>query len=169
LISKTPTKGPPRRRYPRAPVKVKTRLWSGNDRSQYFEATLETGNISVGGIFFESTFFLKLGSQVHVEFSMPPHHRRVHARGPVVRVEKFDAAGKSRSGFAVKFDEYFDSSEVILANYFLAPVLREFIQGYGRRHKMKISSGDEDQLVDVLAAWELDKARGETSLLTDME
>jgi hypothetical protein len=146
---------------------VKSRLWSGDDRSAYFEATLETHNISVGGIFFESTFFLKLGSELHVEFSMPPHRRVVHAKGTVVRVEKIDTGGQTRTGFAIKFEEYFDSSEVVLANYFLAPVLREFINGYAKRNKLKMPPAESDHLVDVLAAWELEKAQGETSLLVD--
>ena len=158
-----------RRRYPRADVKVKARIWVGDDRSRSFDAILPTGNISVGGIFFESTFFLKLGAELNVEFSMPPHHRKVHARGPVVRVENLEISGRTRSGFAIRFEEYFDSSEVVLANYFLAPVLREFIQGYARKNKVKLAQADADNLVDVLAAWELEKARGETSLLVDAE
>ncbi len=159
----------PRRRYPRAPLAVKARIWAGDDRTRYFSATLRTHNISIGGIFFESTFYLNVGQVLDVEFNLPPHHRKVHARGHVVRVEKLDETGREMGGFAVKFEEYFESSDVVLSNYFLNPVLREFLQGYLRRSKAKLSPAEQDFLIDVLAAWELEKSRGEASYLTDQE
>ncbi len=146
-----------RRRYPRAPVRIKTRIMSaGETKGSRFEATLSTTDISVGGLFFESTFFLKPGALVEVELRLPPNDRVVRAKGRIIRIE--EGRGKSaRSGFAVKFSEYIDSSEVVLANYFLAPVLRKFIQDYAKKSKFPAAAGVESA-VDLLAAWELRKS-----------
>lgn len=140
-------------------MRIKARLFVGGDKNRQFEATLQTANISVGGIFFQSTFFLKMGQFVDVELRLPPHDRLVRARGTVVRIETLEASGKSLTGFAVRFDEYFESSEVVLANYFLAPVLREFLQGYVRKQKLRATADEIDRFVDVLAAWELSKTK----------
>lgn len=154
-----------RRKYPRADLRVKAHLRSAADPKRFFEATLETENISVGGIFFESTFFLKVGTEVEVELALPPDDRRVRARGSVVRVESMVEGEKGRSGFAVKFYEYYDGSEVVLATYFLAPMLRAFIEDYARKHRIDAKPEYVAHVADVLAAWEFAKAEGPDALL----
>lgn len=144
------------RKYPRAELHVKARLSMSGDRTRSFEASLPTANISVGGMFLESTFFLKLGTLLDVELELPPHGRTVHARGQVVRVETMSPNG--HSGFALRFTEYLDGSEVVLATYFLAPVLREFIQDYAKQHRMRAEPEYVARTADILAAWELRKA-----------
>ncbi|MBK7859331.1 MAG: PilZ domain-containing protein [Archangiaceae bacterium] len=147
------------RKYPRAELGVKARLSLSGDRTKTFEASLPTTNISVGGMFLESTFFLKIGTLLDVVLELPPHGRTVHARAQVVRVETLSAdASQGQSGFALRFIEYLDGSEVVLATYFLAPVLREFIQRYAQQHKLKASEEYLSHTADVLAAWELRKA-----------
>ena len=153
------------RRYPRAAVSVKAKLFAGSDRSRSsFEATLNTRDISVGGIFFESTFFLKTGQTLDVELRLPPQDRLVRARGKVVRVETKQVHGKPSGGFAIRFDEYFDESDVVLANYFMDHVLRKFITEYGKRKRIRYAQEDVDQLVDVLASWELHRNSDEEGL-----
>lgn len=147
-----------RRRFPRADLRVKARLSLSKDPRRQFEATLPTADISVGGIFFESSFLLKLGMQLEVFLELPPSARPVRARGTVVRVETLQPGGKGKSGFAIKFSEYLDNSEVVLANYFLAPVLREFIQGYARKNRFRPSAEYLANSADLLSAWELKKA-----------
>lgn len=146
-----------RRRYPRAGLNVKVRLSIGTGRDKRFEATLHARNISVSGVFFESTFFLKLGQMVDVELQLPPRGRLVRARGRVVRVESMDESGKAISGFALRFEEYFDSSDVVLANYFLAPALRDFVERYAQKNRLRAPSEYVEQVVDILSAWELSK------------
>ncbi len=144
------------RKYPRAEVSVKAKLALAGDRTRTFEASLPTANISVGGMFLESTFFLKLGTMLDVTLELPPHGRTVHARGQVVRVETLSPNG--HSGFALRFTEYLEGSEVVLATYFLAPILREFIQEYARQHRLNAGPEYVSRTADVLAAWELRKA-----------
>ena len=147
-----------RRRFPRAELRVQAHLSLCKDPRRQFEATLPTSDISVGGIFFESTFTLKLGTQLEVQLVLPPSDRPVRVRGMVVRVETMQPGGRGKSGFAVKFTEYLDNSEVVLANYFLAPKLREFIQEYARRNRFRPDAAYLAHMADLLSAWELKKA-----------
>jgi hypothetical protein len=146
-----------RRRFPRAGVSVKVHLTVGNGPNRSFDAMLPSRDLSVSGVFFESTFFLKIGQTVDVSFRLPPQNRQVRARGRVVRVETMEAGPKPRTGFAVKFEEYYDSSDVVLANYFLAPALREFITSYASRSRLRLSDDTLGMVVDVMSAWELEK------------
>ena len=147
------------RKYPRAELQVRARLSLAGDRTRTFEASLPTANISVGGMFLESTFFLKIGTQLDVTLELPPHGRTVHARAQVVRIETLASdSSQGHSGFALRFTEYLEGSEVVLATYFLAPVLREFIQAYAKQHRLQASNDYINHTADVLAAWELRKA-----------
>lgn len=143
------------RRYPRANLQVSARLSLADDPTRFFEATLPTVNISVGGLFLQSSFFLKLGTRLLVELKLPPKGRVVHVKADVVRVESNADGG---SGFALRFTEYLDGSEVVLATHFLSPVLREFITAYAKQHRFDASAEYLAHTADVLAAWELKKA-----------
>ncbi|MBE2252510.1 MAG: PilZ domain-containing protein [Myxococcus sp.] len=145
----------PRRRYPRANLEVRARLSLADDPSRVFEATLPTVNISVGGMFLESSFFLKMGTRLLVELHLPPKGRTVNVKADVVRIET-EASGQS--GFALRFTEYLDGSEVVLATHFLSPVLREFITAYAKKHRFEAGAEYIAHTADVLAAWELKKA-----------
>jgi hypothetical protein len=142
-----------RRRYPRADIQVKARLLLAGDHTKFFEAALPTSNISVGGMFLESTFFLKTGTLLEVHLELPPG-RKVRVKATVVRVE----SSETESGFALRFTEYLDGSEVILATHFLSPVLREFLLAYSKQHQFDASPEYLAHTADVLAAWELRKA-----------
>lgn len=146
------------RKYPRSDVAVRVRLSLAGDDKRSFEASLPTSNISVGGMFLYSTFFLKVGTLLHVQLELPPNQRRVRAMAQVVRIESAGDAPDSKSGFALRFTEYLDGSEVVLATHFLAPILRDFIQGHTKKHRMELKADEINRMVDVLAAWELKKA-----------
>lgn len=151
----TPPLADSRRRYPRAELNVKARLSLADDPSRVFEASLPTVNISVGGLFLESSFFLKPGTRLLVHLALPPKGREVTVKGEVVRV---DTKGDGPSGFALRFTDYVDGSEVVLATHFLSPVLREFISEYAKQHRFDASPEYLAHTADVLAAWELKKA-----------
>lgn len=145
-----------RRRYPRAELRVKARLFVGGDKKRQFEAVLSTSNVSVGGLFVESTFTLKLGLPLEVELRLPPDDRLVRVRGRVVRVEQ---GAKAPGGFAIKFEEYYEDSEVALAHHFLSPVLKEFLAGYVKARRLQPSAEYLAHAADMLAAWELTKSK----------
>jgi hypothetical protein len=106
-------------------------------------------------MFLESSFFLKMGTKLLVTLSLPPKGREVKVKGEVVRVVT-QASGES--GFALRFTEYLDGSEVALATHFLSPLLREFITSYAKQHRFDASPEYVAHTADVLAAWELRKA-----------
>ncbi len=137
---------------------MKARLSLSGHPKRQFDAVLPTANISVGGCFFESTYFLKLGTAVDVELELPPERRVVKAHGKVVRHEQPNAKGRGRSGFAVQFTSYAGDSQLRLASYFLAPVAREFLDRYARAQQMRMTAESVALLSDVLAAWELEKS-----------
>jgi hypothetical protein len=145
----------PRRAYPRAPIHVRAHLSIADDPSRFFEATLSTLNLSVGGMFLESSFFLKIGTKLHVTLQLPQKGREVKVKAEVVRVE---SNVHGASGFALRFTEYLDGSQVTLATHFLSPVLREFLSQYAKEHRFAASAEYLAHTADVLAAWELKKA-----------
>lgn len=158
-VATKPTSKPPqgeiRRQYPRADIHVSARLSLADDPSRSFEASLPTVNLSVGGMFLESSFFLKLGTRLLIQLDLPQKGRSVKVKGEVVRVE---SGSKGASGFALRFTEYLDGSQVTLATHFLSPVLREFLSQYAKEHRFDASAEYLAHTADVLAAWELKKA-----------
>ena len=144
-----------RRQYPRAEIHVRAHLSLADDPSRYFEAALPTVNLSVGGMFLESSFFLKIGTKLLVTLQLPQKGREVKVKAEVVRVES-NVLGAS--GFALRFTEYLDGSQVTLATHFLSPVLREFLAAYAKEHRFQASAEYLAHTADVLAAWELKKA-----------
>lgn len=144
-----------RRRYPRADLNVSAKLALDGDKSHYFHATLPTANISVGGLFLQSTFFLKLGTRLELELRLPPQDRVVKVKGVVMRVES--AGRDEQTGFAIKFTEYVGDSEVVLATHFLAPVLKKFLLQYTKERRLSASPEYLAHTADVLSAWELYK------------
>ena len=147
--------GDARRQYPRAEIHVRAHLSLADDPSRYFEAALPTVNLSVGGMFLESSFLLKIGTRLLVTLQLPQKGREVKVKAEVVRVES-NVLGAS--GFAVRFTEYLDGSQVTLATHFLSPVLREFLAQYAKEHRFQASAEYLAHTADVLAAWELKKA-----------
>ncbi len=144
-----------RRQYPRAEIHVRAHLSLADDPTRYFEAALPTLNLSVGGMFLESSFFLKIGTRLHVTLQLPQKGREVKVKAEVVRVE---SNVHGASGFALRFTEYLEGSQVTLATHFLSPVLREFLSQYAQEHRFQASAEYLAHTADVLAAWELKKA-----------
>jgi hypothetical protein len=134
---------------------VSARLALDGDAGHVFHATLSTTNVSVGGLFLHSTFFLKPGTRLLVELRLPPQERVVKVRGIVLRVET--AGSDDDTGFAIKFTEYLGDSEVVLATHFLAPVLNAFLVDYTKQRRIKATPEYLAHTADVLSAWELYK------------
>ena len=95
------------------------------------------------------------GTKLEVRLKLPPQGREVHVKCEVVRVE----SNAEHSGFALRFTDYLEGSEVVLATHFLSPMLREFIHGYAVGNGFKASAEYIANTADVLAAWELRRAQ----------
>ncbi len=144
-----------RRHYPRAGLQVRAQLSLVDDPSRSFEATLPTINLSVGGLFLQSSFFLKLGTKLLLTLQLPDCGREVKVKGEVVRIE---SRAEEASGFALRFTEYLEDSRVILATHFLSPMLHGFLTDYAEEHGFEPTPEYLAHSADVLSAWELRKA-----------
>ena len=72
----------------------------------------------------------------------------------MVREER-TGAGKVHSGFALRFLEFFEQTEVALAKIFLGERLKDFAADYLKSRRAKNLGSELDRLTDALAAWEL--------------
>ncbi len=149
--------GEEHRQFPRAKLSVPFKLWVGEGDERKFEAKLASSNISVSGAFLESTFFLKVGTELRSAFELDPEEDPVEARAVIVRQESLDRQGRGRSGFAIRFVEFFSQSEVTLAKLFLGQKLRDFADEYLSSKRARSLNNELDRCVDALAAWELQK------------
>lgn len=152
------------RRYPRSDLKLKAKILVSGSKGQKktLEAVLETRDVSMTGVFFESTFFMKVGTKVQVQFSLPGEKRQIIADGSIVREERAAAPGKAvRSGFAVHFSDFVADSAVVLASLFLAPRVKRFVETYLRSRREEDLRTEQDRLIDVVVGWELAKTQYE--------
>ncbi len=157
-----------KRRFARAKERLPVRLHF-SDGEREFEATVYSKDISVSGIFLATTFYLKPGLELDLEFKMPNDERVVRVRGVIVREVHFDdrRPGETISGFALRFTEYYADAKTALAASFLIVELDDFIDDYLTRRSRK-PRDEREQLKDVLIAWEvgkLDLSEGEEDLL----
>lgn len=163
----TPTSARPRldldfggdehRKFPRAQMEMPVTLWIEKDGDRRFSATLTAENLSVSGAFLRSTFFLPVGTQLRVRFTLEAEDGDpVDCRAEIVRLIHPDArTGEERSGLAIRFIEFFEKTEVTLARLFLAERLTEFANDYLQSKRARSLDSELERVVDALAAWEL--------------
>lgn len=146
------------RQFPRAHICVPFALTIGQAPEIRFSATLGSFNLSVSGAFLESTYFLPVGTELHVSFRLDAREPAVEARAEIIRQERPDPrTGAGRSGFAIRFLEFYSQTEVTLAKLFLGERLRAYAEHYLQSERARSLTTDLDRVVDALAAWELSK------------
>ncbi len=150
-------RGEEHRQFPRARLAVRFNAWIGEGEDRTFEATFLSSNLSVSGAFLESSFFLPMNTEMRVSFELDEDEDPVQARAQIVREERSDRGSDGRTGFGIRFVEFFAQSEVTLAKLFLGQQLREFAEGYLSSKRAKSLSNEIDRVIDALAAWELQK------------
>ena len=152
-----PTRDENKRQFPRAAENIPVRL-TLKDEHRSFEATVQTEDISLTGVFFASEFYLKPGIEMDLEFVMPNEERRVRTRGIIVREVRVKERREKGtcSGFAMRFTDYYDDAKAVLASSFLSADLDEFITDFLKRRTSK-PKDELAQLRDVLIAWEVGK------------
>ncbi|HYO59685.1 PilZ domain-containing protein [Archangium sp.] len=149
------------RHFPRARLATNFELWIDEEGDRRFTATLRSANVSVGGAFLESTFFLPLDTEFRVRFSLEPGTAPVEARARIVR-EQRPRREDEPSGFGIRFEEFYGQTEVSLARLFLDMRLRTFAEEYLRSNRARGLPNELERVVDALAAWELLKANNPT-------
>lgn len=150
------------RHFPRARLATNFEVWiDDGGGSRRFTATLRSANVSVGGAFLESTFFLPLDTELRVRFSLEPGAAPVEARALIVR-EQRPRREDDPTGFGIRFEEFYGQTEVSLARLFLDMRLRTFAEEYLRSNRARGLPNELERVVDALAAWELLKANNPT-------
>lgn len=150
--------GEEHRQFPRAKMAVRFDAWMGEGEDRRFSASFTSANVSVSGAFLESTFFLPIGTELRVAFALEAGADPVQARASIIREERPDPrTGQGRSGFGIKFVEFFSQTEVTLAKLFLGAKLRAFAGAYMTSRRARSLNNELDRVVDALAAWELQK------------
>jgi len=145
-----------RRRFPRKEAKVKVRL-SASGSGRTFEAYVPSWDISIGGVFCESEFFVKSGTPLEVTFDLPDVAETIRARGKVIRQVREPSGAGGRKGFAIQFTEYIGDAWLALAGFFLAPEVRRFVTAYrktGRHNRIRV---EQERMVDLIVAWEMNR------------
>lgn len=158
------------RMFPRAKERLPV-LLRMKDKKKEFEATVYTADISLSGVFFATTFFLKAGMVMDLEFHMPNDPRLVRVRGMIVREVRLDDSPRGRrtqAGFAMRFLEYFADAKTVLASSFLTADLDDFLADYLKRRSHK-PKGELESLRDVLIAWEVGKMSDQSGELNIMK
>lgn len=153
-----PYDGEEHRQFPRAKMAARFDAWIGEGDDRSFSASFTSANVSVSGAFLESTFFLPIGTEIRVSFALESGADPVQARASIIREERPDPrTGNGRSGFGIKFVEFFSQTEVTLAKLFLGAKLRAFAGAYMTSRRARSLNNELDRVVDALAAWELQK------------
>lgn len=158
VIEAAPEEEVEHRHFPRARLVTNFELWiDDGGGARRFTATLRSANVSVGGAFLESTFFLPQDTELRVRFSLEQGGAPVEARARIVR-EQRARHEEEASGFGIRFEEFYGQTEVSLARLFLDMRLRTFAEEYLRSNRARGLPNELERVVDALAAWELLKA-----------
>ncbi len=149
---------PEHRHFPRAEFITRFELWMDDANGERcFSASLQSVNVSVSGAFLESSFFLPLGTRLHVRFALEEGAEPVQARAEIMREER-QGGPDGRTGFGIRFEEFSGQTEVALARLFVGMKLRAFAEEYLQSRRARSLGSELERVVDVLAAWELLKA-----------
>ncbi|HXN40565.1 MAG TPA: PilZ domain-containing protein [Myxococcaceae bacterium] len=145
------------RGFPRIETPARFSLWIGEGSNRQFAASLRALNLSVSGAFLQSSFFLPIRTELRVSFALDDVEEPVQARAQIVREQRADSgsASAAKTGFGIRFLEFYGQSEVTLAKLFLGPRLRAFVQQYLQSKRARTLENELERTVDTLAAWEL--------------
>jgi hypothetical protein len=144
------------RGFPRIDTQARFSLWIGEGSDRQFAASLRALNLSVSGAFLQSSFFLPIRTELRVSFGLDEVEDPVQARAQIVREERADSGSTSaKTGFGIRFLEFYGQSEVTLAKLFLGQKLRAFAQQYLQSKRARTLDNELDRTIDTLAAWEL--------------
>jgi len=144
------------RGFPRIDIQAPFSLWIGEGSERRFAASLRGVNLSVSGAFLQSSFFLPIHTELRVSFRLNETEEPVQARAQIVREERPDTGpAGAKSGFGIRFLEFFSQTEVTLAKLFLGQKLRSFVQQYLQSKRARALGSELERAVDALAAWEL--------------
>ncbi len=142
------------RKHSRKPQKVKVRVFKKGKDNFDFSAHIRTVDVSSGGAFLESTFFLKKGIEVELELAWPELRQPICAAAEVVRVVDHPRSGQP-SGFAVRFVRFHDKSDVLLRMQLTRGDLLRFVEKFVRDQMKNKATSDPELLAELVIRWEM--------------
>lgn len=150
-------RGIEQRKHPRVEKTLQVRIFrpsGGGRKGVDFQAGVKTRDISAGGMFIASTFFLKKGAQVEIEFELPPATEPLRASGEIAHIVDDPAAGKA-SGFAIRFTKFHGDTEIYLRAFLVRGDLHKFVSSFASKHLGTLPVRDHIKLVEMILRWEI--------------
>jgi hypothetical protein len=142
------------RRHPRVEKNLQVRIFKnakGAKKGVDFQASVKTRDISAGGMFIASTFFLKKGAEVEVEFKLPPAPMPLHVTGEILHPS--DSPG--RTGFAIRFTEFHGDAEIYLRAFLVRGDVHNFVSSFAAKNLSSVPRADHIKLVEMIIRWEI--------------
>jgi hypothetical protein len=148
------------RRYPRYTETLPVRIFRQRSKANQhldFSASVHTHEISMGGLYLESTFFLKTGLQLELEISLPNPKHKVRVSGEIAYALDEGAAARARkpSGFALRFTRFHGDSQVYLWIFLARGDPHGFAAAYAKKRLPRLPESDYEALVELIAHWEI--------------
>ncbi len=141
-----------RRRFRRVPKALKVRLFAGDSAMGFLEASLQSADMSLSGMFLQSTFFIPEDTPVRIEFDAP-WGQVASARGVIARVQR----DGPRPGFGIRFLGLNQQSLTDLVCIFVGDQIQAFVDAFCQAGKR--SEREAATLWEGILAWEIDRLR----------
>ena len=145
-------------RLPRAQLTVPFELSIADKTGTRFKARLPSRDLSVSGAFLESSYYLPIGTRLEVSFQLDEGTSPLTAVAEIVRHEGEGRDGPG--GFALRFVEFKGDARVAVTELMLGERLSDFTERYLKSRRARAFASGTEQIVDLLASWELFKATG---------
>lgn len=84
-------------------------------------------NLSLGGVFIETTMPFEMGTHIELDFSVPGYSDPVHAKG-IVKWSNADKRQGAPIGMGIEFLEVSTPSRAVIDQYVAATTIRELIE-----------------------------------------
>jgi len=118
-----------------------------------FSATVGSADISAGGIFLRSTFFLRKGLELDLEIDLEELDRTIHVSGEVARV--IDDERRGDTGFGIRFTEFREDGEIYLRAFLAKGDVFAFVDGHADELLPGLSNRQRGRLVELIVRWEI--------------
>jgi type IV pilus assembly protein PilZ len=101
-----------RRSNGRVPLRIRIQYQTAD---QFFQDYIQ--NLSVGGIFIETSTPLKVGTRLKVQFCLPEMEKEILADGVVVRRVDLHTKDPRLAGMGIQFSELTSGDKLVLDEY----------------------------------------------------
>jgi uncharacterized protein (TIGR02266 family) len=114
-----------KRQYPRAPVRVEILCdeLKADERRGIGILCFYSNDISIGGIFLETTVLFKIGDTLHLQFTLPKLEKPLRVVGKVVRTNESNP--NALPGIGIEFEHLGFEAKKIIEGYVVDETARQ--------------------------------------------